>query len=465
MCSLCTCIDASVRVLSRKLIVVVAIMASSMSSAVALEIEKLVMPGQLIEGHADIEAECVACHVPFSREQQDSRCIDCHQTVGADINVKRGFHGKNPDVTNGSCAGCHTDHIGRDADIVLFDDKNFQHKFADFLLRGAHIDVACIDCHEDDALFREAPSTCIACHSDDDVHKGGLGEDCASCHVEDDWVTVRFDHLAESGFALLGAHNETGCIDCHANLVFENTPSTCIGCHRDEDVHKGLLGDDCASCHNEVSWTANRFDHDTLTDFPLLGSHAPLDCEACHVDSVITSTPGTACIDCHRDDDPHDLQLGEDCGACHNEREWLDDVLFDHDFTAFPLLGEHRDASCDGCHETARFKDASIECIDCHGDEDVHDGVFGVACGTCHNPRSWDIWRFDHYVSTGFLLDGAHAELVCEDCHSEPLPIGASTPSRCIDCHRSDDIHNGEFGRDCGRCHITATFRGAEDMR
>ena len=29
---------------------------------------------------------------------------------------------------------------------------------------------------------------------------------------------------------------------------------------------------------------------------------------------------------------------------------------------------------------------------------------------------------------------------------------------RCRNCHRADDVHDGEFGFDCGRCHTTESF-------
>jgi hypothetical protein len=33
--------------------------------------------------------------------------------------------------------------------------------------------------------------------------------------------------------------------------------------------------------------------------------------------------------------------------------------------------------------------------------------------------------------------------------------------STCIACHRNDDVHLGQFGAQCQRCHSTATFKGA----
>lgn len=29
----------------------------------------------------------------------------------------------------------------------------------------------------------------------------------------------------------------------------------------------------------------------------------------------------------------------------------------------------------------------------------------------------------------------------------------------CVSCHRIDDVHDGQFGRDCGRCHGSESFK------
>ena len=48
-------------------------------------IERLVMSGPVAAAHADIESTCGSCHVAFSRERQNSLCLDCHEDVGRDI--------------------------------------------------------------------------------------------------------------------------------------------------------------------------------------------------------------------------------------------------------------------------------------------------------------------------------------------------------------------------------------------
>jgi hypothetical protein len=532
MWSLSTCTETGMgRQLCQWLMLIV-LQALIMNSACALEIETLVMPDKVIAGHAKFESECSSCHTAFSRDQQNALCVDCHEDIGADIKAVKGYHGLTSEAKNSECASCHTEHIGRDANIIPFDADAFDHSFTDFELLGKHVEVICKDCHEPDATYREAPSVCIDCHLEDDVHKGGLGEECASCHGPKGWDLVEFKHEKETGFALAGGHAAVLCGDCHVEQKFTETEAECIACHRADDVHEGRRGDDCASCHtvvnwkdsgfdhaiktnfpllgehagvaceschvddnfeielqttciachlkddshkgllgeacadchDEVSWTESRFRHDTFTEFPLLGGHAVLECQLCHAVPVNEANPGTDCYSCHVDDDPHKGQLGEACADCHNETDWTQNVRFDHDFTPFPLTGLHKKAECKVCHETSQFKDASVECVDCHRDEDVHKGGLGSDCGSCHSPVGWERWRFDHYIASGVALDGAHAELTCAECHRKPPKQGGAKASRCIDCHRQDDVHNGQLGKDCARCHSTTTFLGAEEL-
>ena len=63
------------------------------------QIETLVMPGDVIEGHADIEGECGNCHEAFERSKQRALCLDCHDPHSAKL-----VAGDNP---NDVCAQCH----------------------------------------------------------------------------------------------------------------------------------------------------------------------------------------------------------------------------------------------------------------------------------------------------------------------------------------------------------------------
>ena len=112
------------------------------------QIETLVMPGKVIEGHAEYEEDCNACHAKFKRAEQRTLCLDCHEDVAVDVNAATGFHGRFDNAREAGCASCHTDHEGRDADIVKLDEGAFDHDFTDFALLGKHGETECAECHE-----------------------------------------------------------------------------------------------------------------------------------------------------------------------------------------------------------------------------------------------------------------------------------------------------------------------------
>ena len=90
-------------------------------TAAAQSIESLVMPGKVVHGHADIQSECSSCHKAFRRSQQKALCLDCHEDVASDVTDGAGFHGKFDAAGSDECATCHTDHEGRNADILGLD--------------------------------------------------------------------------------------------------------------------------------------------------------------------------------------------------------------------------------------------------------------------------------------------------------------------------------------------------------
>ena len=502
------------------------------SNISAQSLETLIMPGEVIRGHAELEAECSSCHVSFNRAGQSQLCLDCHEDVADDVTSRRGYHGRDDEVAANTCASCHTEHEGRNTNIVILDEQAFDHLLTDFELHGKHVDVDCEGCHAPGVKHRDTPDVCIDCHLEDDVHDGFLGESCADCHNPADWLEVEFDH-ATTGWSLLGKHVDAGCSDCHADQTHQNTPTTCFGCHAEDDFHQGRSGEQCENCHNPSSWNDTSFDHNSNTNFPLEFSHAALacddchsedpfsdsmdmacvschleddthdghrgrDCESCHstrswetssfdhnlatafdlngahrdiactdchADPVFESSPGSDCVDCHKEDDPHQGHLGDNCSSCHTETDWLEVPYFEHDFTDFPLLGEHANIDCGACHETQKFADTSSQCVDCHQEDDNHDGIFESNCESCHNPVAWDLWIFDHNRQTNFELRGAHTGVACDSCHRTSLNSMRKTGNRCEDCHLSDDIHDGEFGPDCGRCHSDSSFKEVRSLQ
>jgi hypothetical protein len=463
MCSPCTFSDPpAVRRHLEIWLGTIALLAVALAGtpAEAIDWESLVMPGPVITGHADTEKDCKACHTPFSRDEQRKLCLDCHDKVAADIDGRRGFHGRSAPARTSQCRNCHTDHEGRTANVVRLDPQTFNHAFTDFALEGGHKGLACASCHEARKKHRDAPSTCIGCHAENDVHRKSLGEDCASCHSMTSWKAAGFDHAnATSGrYPLKGAHAKVECTLCHAGQRFKNTPTECASCHRIDDLHGGQRGTACQDCHDTAGWKEARFDHLRETGFPLTAGHAGIACQACHSGGDFRKTAGKECVACHRSDDAHQGRNGTDCKTCHSTETWSK-ASFDHARdTKFALLGAHQQLVCVACHKgEARSEKLQTDCVACHRGDDAHRGKLGTQCGDCHRQDSWrEAIRFDHDI-TKFPLAGMHATTACESCHTDRSFAG--TPSGCIDCHGGDDAHKGKLGENCAECHTPNDWR------
>jgi len=439
-------------------------------------IEGVIMPGKVITGHAKYENDCQNCHVRFAKEAQSGLCLDCHKDVAADVKARAGFHGR---IKQQPCKECHTDHEGRDARIVILDEKAFDHKLSDFVLRGKHEKVKCADCHKPGAKHRTAPLTCVGCHRKDDEkkgHKGSLGEKCEDCHNERDWKETKFDH-GKTKFALLGKHIDVVCKDCHVvagKPVYKDLPMNCFACHRKDDYqkapkgHRGLFGEKCDTCHNEKDWKTSHFNHEREGKYALKGKHQTTRCEACHLVNPYKEELKTTCITCHRKDDEkkgHKGSLGTKCEECHNERSWKE-TRFDHDKTRFPLLGKHVDTACKDCHVVGGkqvYKDLAMTCVACHRKDDqgakAHKGRYGEKCETCHSEKKWTDIRFDHDRDTKYVLKDKHRPVKCDSCHTGQAANALykdKLQTTCVSCHRQDDQkkgHKGKLGNACEQCH------------
>ena len=421
------------------------------ASSLAVDLEKLVMPGEVIRGHADIEAKCGKCHVPFRVEAQNALCLDCHTEVANDLGESTGFHGRAPGAAESDCRRCHTEHKGRESDVIELDREVFDHDFTDYPLRGGHLRAVCEHCHALGQKYRKASDECGECHGRDDVHDGKLGTRCGECHVERSWSETRFDH-GTTRFSLDGKHRDVDCALCHPGEWYKNTARDCHGCHRLNDAHLGRFGPDCETCHSAESWKPSRFDHDRSTKFALEGRHRVAACEACHSQGILERKLSSLCIDCHRADDEHRGRNGPNCERCHGESSWEAEI-FDHDrLTKFPLRGAHRTVKCQRCHVGTLYQEPLDQtCHACHESDDVHRRQEGTACERCHNESEWtDRVFFDHDL-TRFPLLGLHAVSACEQCHVTPRFKDAEIS--CIGCHEGEDVHLQRLGPACEQCH------------
>lgn len=391
---------------------------------------------------AHLNATCESCHAagtPFRKTPVE--CIGCHGKV----EPHDGRLGRD-------CAACHK--------VTVWRDVTFNHDKTQFQLKGKHTDAPCVSCHFGNR-YKDTPRQCVSCHAADDVHHGERGPKCADCHAPSGWKTASFDHGKETDFPLKGVHAHVDCRDCHrTGNLHDKLPRDCFGCHQGQDAHAGRLGTSCETCHDNEKWKPSLFDHSRDTRWALTGRHAKLECHLCHTAVVASQKLSTDCVSCHRASDAHAGRLGTRCDECHSADGWRVGVSFDHDLSKFPLLGQHVAVPCEQCHLTRQYRDVGHACIDCHAREDIHKGSLGKECAGCHSPNGWSSWEFDHGKQTGFALSGAHRRLTCSDCHKQPADR-VKLGSTCISCHANDDVHLGQYGHECQRCHSDVTFKGA----
>jgi Zn finger protein HypA/HybF involved in hydrogenase expression len=312
-----------------------------------------------------------------------------------------------------------------------------------------------------------------------------MKEACETCHSAKGWkpaqISSKFDH-SKYGFALSGAHAGTPCLSCHGSLDFAQQKTQCASCH--EDPHRGELGAECARCHGARSFLERgpMTRAHQATRFPLTGSHAAVECEACHrrVAQGHLQFVGTQaeCESCHRDlyasaKNPDHAGGGFplQCASCHNTLAW-NTARFDHARTRFPLSGAHRTTACQSCHGDGVYAGKSAACASCHiaeynGTADPNHAASGFStdCATCHTTTAWAGATFDH-ARTQFPLTGAHASAACQSCHGDNVYAGKSTA--CASCHLTDfngttnpNHASAGFSTACATCHTTVTWTGA----
>lgn len=401
---------------------------------------------KLIDRHQGLS--CKACHKPKKKYREaPSLCLDCHK--------KDDPHNKR---LGKKCEKCHT--------VKTWSKTKFKHDKTKFKLKGKHKKIDCKACHVNQR-YKDTPKICYDCHKLDDVHKHDWGKKwdkkCEKCHTDADtkkkWGLVKFDHN-KTKYKLKGKHKKAACLTCHKGKKKLKAKAICHDCHKDDDEHLGRYGKKCKECHTPKSWKKEKFNHKD-TDFPLKGKHKKTPCRACHKGEVKDVELATDCYACHRHDDVHKSKEKDNnrlCQRCHNEKDWGDRVVFNHDITHFPLIGLHAIAPCEECHVTAVFTEAKSDCIACHKGDDEHKERLGKQCHQCHTPNDWALWNFDHDTESDYKLDGKHKGLACLACHTKPVTKEIKLSTRCKDCHQRDDTHAGSFGQACEQCHTTADF-------
>src|SRR3984957_7475100 len=150
----------------------------SFPSAFAANVETLLMPGKVSRAHIKQENDCANCHDRSNVKTQSSLCVDCPKPIAADLKQHQGYHGRMTNAGVGECRACHTEHKGRDADIVQLSRAQSDHHLTNFVLEGAHQALPCAACHKKGEAWLTAPAGCVGCHKNDDVPHGQFTQSC-----------------------------------------------------------------------------------------------------------------------------------------------------------------------------------------------------------------------------------------------------------------------------------------------
>lgn len=435
---------------------------------------QILSPGKLTRGHQDIEGlrNCTKCHSSGDRLSNDN-CLKCHEEIGSREQAGTGYHGLVA-TKKKHCEKCHTDHKGREYDIIDWGGPRdqFDHSQVGYDLTGAHATTKCRECH-DTRLVKAA-----------DIRK------------------------------LLG--------EGKAKKTYLGLSDKCRTCHFDE--HRGQLSKNCGKCHGTKSFSPSvGFRHNRDTRYALTGKHLKVRCSQCHPrrsGKVAASTfPAPkkqtyskysgikfgSCENCHKD--PHDGHLGKNCTKCHQTSSWFDltedaDLSF-HDDTRYPLRGEHRRVGCNDCHgpfpgKKAVYKNMEFAtCLTSMCHVDAHLGQFAYApakkrtCEPCHTVDGFTptIYGLARHQKSKYPLKGSHQAVACDECHAEEQKLARKFPSkvrrrlkrqerkvlvstarfafndaatkRCETCHA--DVHAGQFDprtnkAGCTFCHNEKSF-------
>jgi len=219
---------------------------------------------------------------------------------------------------------------------------------------------------------------------------------------------------------------------------------------------------------------------------PLNGysSHAEFERECLHCHAPVRCLSANLCQDCHREiaqeraesEGLHALLPGTDkCQTCHPEHQGRDVALAEVPFGSINherLGGFYLDLhttgydgtplTCESCHPGGNQDATSAGCADCHSAEapeatGAHTLEYGENCAGCHDGKDRMI-GFEH--GAVYALEGGHGEVDCSDCH--PALAFGDEERACVDCHEDPEVHEGQFGLDCGRCHTAEAWLPAQ---
>lgn len=219
--------------------------------------QNAVSPGDISKAHAFMKNDCAACHTANVRIDS-SKCILCHADNQALFQQQNtSFH-----ATIKTCTVCHIEHQGRDTKLTRMDHK----------------------------AFAKAALKVVSSKQAPEAEIGKSLEQWVKAHE----TKIRLN-------------------DPHHRLSAQEEVLNCAACHSAQDVHRGLMSNDCAACHGTVSWDIPEFVH------PSVNSR---NCSECHKAPPSHYMMHFKMVSAKYACQPH--ARVEQCYMCHQTNDWND---------------------------------------------------------------------------------------------------------------------------------------------
>ena len=403
---------------------------------------------------------CVDCHQSETQLRFDrlgNECVNCHlddyESTTQPNHESAGY--------SKECSLCHSSNsFGWEADVL-------DHSF--FPLTLGHAIRDCSKCHLNEDLSIIS-SDCISCHLIEyestvspDHELLEFDFDCVQCHTTNPgWTPAEFISHDNLYFPIYSGSHEgewNECVDCHTDPT-NFSEFRCTNCHSPDETNdeheevSGYVYEDkaCYACHPNGE-SEGSFDHNS-TDFPLTGSHIGVDCLECHSDGFTGTS--SDCFSCHEVDfnettnpDHVNLNLSNDCAACHTTEPDWNPARFDIHVRYYELKGAHALIAddCAACHD-GDYNNTPSNCYSCHiedynmvTDPNHQEANFSLECTQCHTENAWIPSTFDHDAQYFPIYSGKHDGewSECIDCHTIP---GNFSEFTCTTCHENPETDN-----------------------
>ncbi len=270
---------------------------------------------------------------------------------------------------------------------------------------------------------------------------------CAQCHGDHDRLAELSEqpdrYYVDPAQFVQEAHGGLACTRCHTGDSTKTTPEeACLnGKAYKNPAATTLVAQTCGSCHAEI------------TARSLKSIHTSLDGIRLSLIDLMGEKEGTArfqatCNDCHTT-----------CSSCHMEDPDRRNMLWPR-VTSHSFQSHSNSKACVACHagmgdtffgttgaskhEPSLMAQAGMQCVDCHGDREVHGTGTKTSfsmespkptCDECHRqPTPRVTSAKDTLVAPQYSLQTPAHELhpeeaiACESCHTRWYPS-------CWNCH------------------------------